>query len=179
MKINYTTKREKIKWIISRHKITNHMYDKHSYEFHLGQVLDYAIRFGELEKGLSSDTLTLAALGHDLIEDTRTSYNDVKEFLGEDVAEIVYALTNEKGRTRKDRANKKYYDGIRACKGAVFIKLCDRLANVEYTIHSGNKKMLNVYHKENSEFLTELGINSNYSYLKPMAHLLEKMLEKK
>lgn len=173
------TIQEKIKWIISQHKITNHMYDKYSYEFHLGQVLDFAIKFHELEKSVKPEDLTLAALGHDLIEDTRTSYNDVKDFLGEDVAEIVYALTNEKGRTRKDRANKKYYDGIRACKGAVFIKLCDRLANVEYTINSGNEKMLKVYREENPEFLTALGINSQYSYLKPMAHLLETMLEKK
>jgi len=37
----------------------------------------------------------LATWGHDLIEDTRVSYNDVKEHLGQEAADIVYAKENE------------------------------------------------------------------------------------
>ena len=44
----------------------------------------------------------LACWGHDLIEDTRVSYNDVKGQLGEEAADIIYALTNEKVKTVKN-----------------------------------------------------------------------------
>jgi len=54
-----------------------------------------------------------ACWGHDLIEDCRVSYNDVKDALGQEAADIIYAVTNEKGKNRKERANDKYYEGIR------------------------------------------------------------------
>ena len=69
------------------------------------------------------EELMCIALGHDVIEDTRQTYNDVKKATSEMVAEIVYALTNEKGKTRKDRANTKYYDGIKDCEFATFVTL--------------------------------------------------------
>ena len=50
------------------------------------------------------------------------------------VPEIVYALTNEKGRNRGERANDLYYQGIRQTKFASFIKMCDRLGNIQYTM---------------------------------------------
>ena len=58
---------------------------------------------------------------HDVIEDCRETYNDVKNVLGERVADIAYALTNEKGKTRKERANDKYYEGIRNTPFALII----------------------------------------------------------
>lgn len=51
----------------------------------------------------------------------------------EDVADIVYAVTNEKGKNRSERANEKYYQGIRENKLAVIVKICDRLANALYS----------------------------------------------
>jgi (p)ppGpp synthase/HD superfamily hydrolase len=102
------------------------------------------------------DDVILAAWGHDLIEDTRTSYNDVREVLGHTPAEIIYAVSNEKGKTRKERANDKYYQGIRSTPGAVFVKLCDRIANVQYSKMSGSR-MFEMYKKENSNFIQQLG----------------------
>jgi hypothetical protein len=43
-----------------------------------------------------------ACWGHDTIEDTRTSYNDAANHLGKDAADIVYAVTNEKGKNRAE-----------------------------------------------------------------------------
>ena len=40
----------------------------------------------------------------------------------------MYALTNEKGRTRAERAGVKYYEGIRAVPYAPMVKLADRMA---------------------------------------------------
>ena len=67
----------------------------------------------------------------------------------------MYALTNEKGRTRKERANDKYYAGIRQTEHATFVKLCDRLANVQHSLKIGHG-MLNRYRKEFKEFKEQL-----------------------
>ena len=93
-----------------------------------------------------------AARTHDLIEDTRQTYNDVKKVCGDKVAEITFALTNEKGRTRKDRANDKYYEDIRNTPFATFVKVCDRLANAYYSKITPTSTMLSAYRKEEENF---------------------------
>ena len=157
--------KNKIDWIIEQHTSTNHLYSEYlPYEFHLRMVANVADKFMEimvpkllLHPGNPEVVkLRYAAFGHDLIEDTRVTYNDVKEKMGEEVADIIYALTNEKGKNRKERANDKYYEGIRNTPGAVFIKLCDRIANVQYSKMTGSR-MFEMYKKENINFMVSLG----------------------
>jgi hypothetical protein len=118
----------------------------------LDDKLDYYT--GESYRGPKQEQVTLqeaclvAAWGHDLIEDCRVSYNDVKTHLGQEAADIVYAVTNEKGKNRAERANEKYYQGIRETPGAVFVKLCDRIANVQYSKMT-KSRMFEMYSKEN------------------------------
>ena len=169
---------DKIEWIKDQHRLTNHLYDHLPYSFHLEKVAGVAYKFRNYILHPSTDVLNLAAWGHDLIEDTRNSYNDVKEVLGEEVADIVYALTNEKGKTRSERANDKYYEEMRKVDGAVFIKLCDRIANVEYSINK-NTRMLEAYRKENKPFLERLKIDEEFPNLKPLADYLTKILQSK
>jgi (p)ppGpp synthase/HD superfamily hydrolase len=99
---------------------------------------------------------------HDVIEDCRETYNDVKKETNETVAELVYALTNEKGKNRKERANDKYYEGIRNTPYATFIKLCDRIANVEYS-YATESRMFEMYCKENENFLARVGEDGAYN----------------
>lgn len=166
---------EKVAWVLEQHKSTNHMYDTYlPYEFHLRMVVNVYQRFKDIlpsniEYGTGdrvinpvaqlsvSHVIHLACYGHDLIEDTRVSYNDVKKVLGEGAADIIYAVTNEKGKNRKERANDKYYEGIRNTDGAVFVKLCDRIANVQYSKMTGSR-MFEMYKKENEEFGEKLGV---------------------
>jgi (p)ppGpp synthase/HD superfamily hydrolase len=160
----------KIQWCIDQHRNTNHFYDTYlPYEFHLRMVAQVAEKFINLIPDWTDgnevfrDSIKLAAYGHDLIEDTRVSYNDVKEQLGQEAADIIYAVTNEKGKTRKERANNRYYEGIRNTKGAVFVKLCDRIANVQYSKMT-KSRMFEMYKKENDDFMTELGYGFNNSH---------------
>ena len=181
-------------WILEQHSSTNHMYDTYlPYEFHLRMVANVAKKYshlldnevdyftGKKEYDRGQDiTVTLrkaclrAAWGHDLIEDTRVSYNDVKENLGQEAADIIYALTNEKGKNRKERANDKYYEGIRNTPGAVFVKLCDRIANVQYSKMTGCR-MFEMYRKENDEFVTRLGytFNNSHQYSEMFEYLIQ------
>lgn len=180
----------KIDWILEQHKSTNHMYDTYlPYEFHLRMANNVGQQFKhlldkrdfytceEIVNPVSQVSLRSACMvatwGHDLIEDTRVSYNDVKDHLGQEVADIIYALTNEKGKTRKERANDKYYKGIRNTPGAVFVKLCDRIANVQYSKMTGSH-MFEMYKKENDEFIVQLGYDdtNTHPYFEMFSYLV-------
>lgn len=159
---------EQVQWCIDQHKNTNHFYDTYlPYEFHLRMVVNVAEDFIHLPENRWSD-LKLACWGHDLIEDTRVSYNDCRKVLGEYVADIIYAVTNEKGKIRSERANGKYYQGIIDTPGAVFVKLCDRIANVQYSKMT-KSRMFETYKKENAEFVSKINVDSRYE---PMVYYL-------
>jgi (p)ppGpp synthase/HD superfamily hydrolase len=148
-------------WAIRKHSETNHLYDGRSYDAHLWQVVDIAKMFIHYIPEEDRDKVLAACWLHDTIEDCRVTYNDLKQEFGYHIAEIVYALTNEKGRTRKERANDKYYEGIRDVRYAAFVKICDRIANVKYS--SENKgSMLSKYKDEASAFYKALGNNVEY-----------------
>jgi (p)ppGpp synthase/HD superfamily hydrolase len=140
---------------VHAHRSTNHLYDGEPYEKHLELVVWYANKYRILIRSQEFDDVIAAAWLHDTIEDCRLTYNDIRDRFDYNVAELVYALTNEKGRTRKDRANLKYYEGIRTVPDASFLKICDRLANVKYSADKGNT-MLKAYRKEAEYFKYQL-----------------------
>lgn len=134
------------------HDMINHQYGMNSYSFHLQMVYDFAMKYIHLiEEDLRNEVLASCWMHDDLEDCYFINYNDIKVIFGEKIAEIVYACTNEKGRTRKERANEKYYEGIRNCMGAAFVKICDRLANASYS-KIANNGMKDVYKKENENF---------------------------
>lgn len=52
------------------------------YKYHLKDVVQKVLIFKKIYPEISEDVLILSAAGHDLIEDARMTYNDVKELLG-------------------------------------------------------------------------------------------------
>ena len=152
-----------VDWCIEQHRKTNHFYDRYlPYEFHLRMVNNVYEDFQHLLDEELNDYCGKAVWAHDTIEDTRVSYNDVKNQLGDEVADIVYAVTNDKGKNRKERAGDNYYEGIRNTPGAVFVKLCDRIANVQYGKMT-KSRMFEMYKKENPEFIRQLGVGQGTS----------------
>lgn len=136
------------------HRDTNHMYGSFPYTAHLHSVRSVAYRYRHhIPEGKQSVVFS-GAWCHDIIEDTRQTYNDVVTAVGTEVAELVYALTNEKGKNRAERANQKYYDGIKATPMATFLKLCDRIANIKAA--TKHTRMLEVYKKEQAKFRAAL-----------------------
>jgi len=129
-------------------------------------VYDFGLKYKYL---LDDPDLALAACWvHDTIEDCRQTYNDVKAVCGIEVADVAYALTNEKGKNRGERANDKYYDGIRNTPYATFVKVCDRLANTKNSFDS-KSRMLDAYSNEYMDFKSKLYRED----LKPMFDELE------
>jgi (p)ppGpp synthase/HD superfamily hydrolase len=133
------------------HAKVNHLYDGKPYETHLSIVERYCKKYAGLVEEPQRENFISSAWVHDIIEDCRETYNDVKKELNEEIAELVYAVTNEKGKTRKERASEKYYSEMKLVPNAVLLKLCDRLANVYYSAQSGSR-MLKAYKKEHEEF---------------------------
>lgn len=158
------------------HESVNQFYDGDKpYGYHLDMVAKEVYAYGHLVLEGEDELLPLfmGAWFHDSIEDARVSYNDVKKIalkfgLTEEqafcVSEIVYALTNEKGRNRKERAGKRYYEGIRNTPYAPFVKMCDRMANIRYSCgcyNMGNLRMAKVYEDEMPYFTQAIMVETD------------------
>ncbi|MCQ2075846.1 MAG: hypothetical protein MJZ20_02255 [Bacteroidaceae bacterium] len=157
------------------HESVGQTYDENlPYGHHLSMVADAAMKYGHEVIENESDIIPVifAAYFHDSIEDARLTYNNVisiaRRFMtGEQAhtaAEIVYALTNDKGRTRTERAGEHYYAGIRETPYAPFIKLCDRLANMTHCFNGtndSNRYMHKVYESEWPHFLQAITVGNS------------------
>jgi guanosine-3',5'-bis(diphosphate) 3'-pyrophosphohydrolase len=119
-------------------------YDIYPYMYHVRQVVKIAQDLGY------DETIVIACILHDVLEDTELSYNDIKKAFGVEVAEIVYAVTDELGRNRKERKSKTYPKIQKIWKAAV-VKICDRIANVTQSMKY-NKGLYETYRKEHSDF---------------------------
>ena len=175
--ISHQESLEKIRSVAHQlHESVNQFYDGDKpYGYHLDMVAKEVYAYGHLVLVGEADLLPLfmGAWFHDSIEDARVSYNDVKKIalkfgLTEEQAfmasEIVYALTNEKGRNRKERAGKRYYEGIRNTPYAPFVKMCDRMANIRYSCGSynmGNLRMAKVYEDEMPYFTRAITVETD------------------
>lgn len=140
---------------INAHKVVCHKYDNHEYEHHLDMTDLIGKKFIYLIPEKDRSDVFGGIWEHDTIEDCGLTLNDVVKATNKRVGELAYACTNEKGRTRAERANNKYYRGIRNTEYATFVKLCDRIANVTYSLNSKNR-MFEMYRKENTHFRRKL-----------------------
>jgi len=152
------------KYAFLKHQSVLQMYDDKPYIVHPFHVYDIALKYNyvfylhnvsSFDYGFQNNQITLqTALLHDTIEDTNITHNDLKKVFGEDVANNVYNLTNNKGRNRNERADDSYYNGIKTSDISVFVKLCDRIANV--SSNTSKNGMLDKYKKEYKHFKEKL-----------------------
>lgn len=135
------------------------------YSFHLDCVEKQGRKFLHLIDKKHIDIVLSALIQHENIEDFRMTYNDVLEITSKfydanngyvvdfdkKVADIVYAVTDEKGKNRAERKNEKYYKELRENKLAVFVKLADLSANILFSKLTGST-MYERYKKEFPKF---------------------------
>lgn len=180
---------------IKVHSGTNHMYDDYlPYEYHLRHVMRVAGKFiGCLsDSGKPIEQSFIEIIGsacwlHDTIEDCRVTYSQIWYLITKavdggincpeatQVAEIVRAVTNDqRGRNRAEKMTDECYQDILTVPGALFVKLCDRIANVEYSTMTDSSK-LDMYKKEYSFFCEKLRQSNNN--LEPMWEHLDKLLK--
>lgn len=119
-------------------------YGTYQYTHHL-ILVDHAL--GSFGFALDAEPhLFVAAWLHDVIEDTSISYEQIVHGFGQKIGDIVYAVTNEAGKNRRER-HEKTYPKIRANRDALVIKLADRIANVEFS-RDTDSGLLGMYRKE-------------------------------
>ena len=135
-------------YLVAENAHKGQTYGIYPYIYHIRQVYYIAKNFG------LSDEILVAAILHDVLEDSDFSYNDIKKAFGEEIAEIVYAITDELGRNRYERKSKTYPKIKRNWK-ATIIKICDRIANINESIVSDPNR-LQMYKKEHIEFTKAL-----------------------
>jgi (p)ppGpp synthase/HD superfamily hydrolase len=160
----YTEKTYKEARMVAVKAHSNQSYDEiFPYEKHIDDVIDVLKRFGYSGKYLVGGAL------HDSIEDDGISYNDIKKHFGVDVAEMVYCVTDEVGRNRKEK-KEKTLPKTTSNPDAIILKLADRIANIE---HGGK---IDMYAKEYDEFKGALFLNTP-SDAKVMWNHLDKLLK--
>lgn len=153
------------------------------YSFHLEMVYKTGLKFETvLTKALNVGSVPhdvhIALWGHDAIEDGRITYNDLKQRFSYDVAEIIYLCTDFKGRTRSERKPEQFYlelvgDKSRLNLCAVFVKLCDMISNIQYSVFT-NASMAGKYKQEWPE--TKKKLEAVSQEFKEMFDYIDKLL---
>ena len=85
-----------------------------------------------------SETMLAAAWLHDTVEDTPSTLQDIANYFGEEVAELVEMLTDSKSLKAKNRAARKvahFRHTAQASADAQTIKLADIIDNTRSIIH--------------------------------------------
>ena len=133
---------------IIRYAVRSHegqFYGNFPYSTHLSDVYDVLIEFG-----IQDSVLLAGAWLHDILEDRDRNYADIKRIADIEVAEVVYAVTDEKGKNRKER-HEKTWPGILSIERAIVLKQADMIANMRRGIREKSRQ-LQMYRKEYPEF---------------------------
>lgn len=100
-------------------------YGPKPYTHHLERVHAVLRRFG-----VEDEEVLAAGWLHDVLEDTAITYKQLELGFGRRVADIVFDVTDELGRSRAERKDKTYKKTAKN-KDAIVVKLADRIANAE------------------------------------------------
>lgn len=123
--------------------------DGNNYFVHINMVYNivhvHKLIFIDNDENNESDfTITLAgALCHDLMEDAKQSYNDIKFVAGKDVADIVLAVTDVPADNRLMKHLLTMHKTVKDYR-AIILKMADILANATYSKLQGSS-MYNKY----------------------------------
>jgi GTP diphosphokinase / guanosine-3',5'-bis(diphosphate) 3'-diphosphatase len=88
------------------------------------------------EGGIDDPTVLMAALLHDTIEDTQTTYDDLLEHFGAPVADVVMEVTDDKALAKADRKRLQVEHASTISNAAKLVKLADKICNVRDILKS-------------------------------------------
>ena len=83
-----------------------------------------------VEVGLSDPVLLAAAVLHDTLEDTETTFEELKERFGAQVASIVLEVTDDKTLPKKERKRLQIRHAAHLSRRAKLVKLADKICNL-------------------------------------------------
>ena len=125
---------------------------------HLGLVAMEAMATIANQNISNPNLFVLCALLHDSIEDTSTTYEDIKRIFGCDVSDGVLSLTKNTDIPSKTEQMKDSISRIKMQPKAVWmVKLCDRITNLQPPPKHWDKEKIANYKHEANFILSELG----------------------
>jgi (p)ppGpp synthase/HD superfamily hydrolase len=163
-------------------------YGQFDYIDHIEQVVDVTkyILKGDV-KLFNSESITVAAYLHDIIEDTDYTIDMLKSNYSDVIAEMVRLVTDPEGMNRKERKAKLYeqfrdYEIGYIKMGASIVKLADRYSNHFNVLLEKNIKKAKMYKDEFPEFINTFyvkghkGIDKMYYALNDQADSLDRLI---
>lgn len=143
------------------------------YDVHISCVAMEVLNAGYNTPGFNISFAIQAALLHDTIEDTETSFTDLKNRFGESVANAVLALTKNKALPDEDQMA----DSLRRIKEQPHevwaVKLADRITNLQPPpSYWDNAKKLK-YQMEAQTILDVLGTGNEYLAMRLKSKIIE------
>jgi len=153
---------EVLVFVANKHSGQIRKNSKEPYVNHPKRVCDIVKEYEPEDK-----ILMAIALLHDTLEDTNTTYEELADNYGKEVANGVLSLTNDT--QEKERLGKTLYltNKLNALdKGCLLVKLADRLDNVS-DLNSGDRSWSVAYARQTKYILDNLSdkIKTNNHYL--------------
>ena len=82
------------------------------------------------EGGIEDQRVLIAAILHDTIEDTDTSYDELVQWFGEEIARIVAEVTDDKSLPKAERKRLQIEHAAHISHEAKLVKLADKICNL-------------------------------------------------
>lgn len=164
-------------WASNKHAEGGQVYNVgQPYAAHLLAVEEVLLRHGFTDpQNPIHQTLRLAALMHDLMEDTPVRIETIRVLYGVDVARLVDAVSNRPGPNRAAR-HAECYPRIRATPWATPLKLADRIVNWGVS-QMDSTPQLGMYQREWPNFRAALWNPEGVDHIPSMWEELENLGE--
>ncbi|XP_060646282.1 guanosine-3',5'-bis(diphosphate) 3'-pyrophosphohydrolase MESH1 isoform X2 [Drosophila nasuta] len=82
------------------------------------------------EAGIDDEAVLMAALLHDVVEDTDATFADLERLFGDDITGLVREVTDDKSLEKMERKRLQIVNAPKASRRAKLIKLADKLDNL-------------------------------------------------
>ncbi len=152
-----------IKFAAEKHRDQKIKGTNSSYLVHLSNVAMEVMMAYHIEQNFDIKYAVQLALLHDVLEDTDTTFDEIKSTFGEEVAVGVLALTKNEELPKEEQI----YDSLvrikQLRKEVAIVKLCDRLSNLQKPPAFWTKNKIYNY-LEDAKMISRMLANQN-SYL--------------
>lgn len=119
------------------HNDANCKYNGGSYMFHVDKVVYAVETYQDIFIYATDKSITIAAAyGHDLVEDAKQTFNDMKSIIGVEAAKVVLRVTDVPAENRLMKHLLTMGKTIEDHR-AIILKMCDIWANATYSKTSG------------------------------------------
>jgi guanosine-3',5'-bis(diphosphate) 3'-pyrophosphohydrolase len=167
-----TTYQEAILFAGEKHFLQNVPGIKANYLLHLSNVAMEVLMAAHNSANFNVDFAVQVALLHDTLEDTNTSYAELADYFGTEIAQAVLALTKDDQLPYEEQMRDSI-DRIKKLPHEVWaVKMADRISNLQPPPEHWNAERIKNYKQQSTEILELLRDGNAY-----LANRLEKAIK--